>query len=880
MHWHTLSIQETLDELNASPEGLSYDEVKHRLKRYGHNILHLKNNETALHILLRQLKNPIVYVLLISTCLALALGKWTDGIVVFGIVILNTCIGFFQEYRANRMISLLSEMVPQETTVMRDGKLKVISSGLVVPGDIVSLQAGDRICADLRLLAIKNLHCDESMLTGESLPAAKHTHSVAVEAFISDRKCLAFGGTYVTAGTASGVVTGTALQTEFGKIAALTKNTSSLETPLSLTLHNIASLLTWGVLVIGLSLFLVGYVRGTHVFDSILAAVTLAVAAIPEGLPAVITITSAIGVKRMAQRKAIVRQLPAVEALGSTSVICTDKTGTLTHNEMTAQQIWTPSGTSFVTGSGFALEGHFLFPEKNTEATQKEVHRLLQVAMLCSDASLVFDAATGTWNPVGDPTELALIIAGRKLQLNETELRQQQHIDDVLPFESERRMMAVLHSRRELLIKGAPETVLSACGLDTTYLCHVDSMAREGMRVLAIASKTLSTPQSMIEESDVLHAFSLLGFIGLVDPPKPEVYAALKACKEAGITVKMVTGDHPTTAQTIGRELGISDEKHTALTGADLDALSDEEWVEVAQSHHIFARVAPEHKLKLVEALQKTGAVVAMTGDGVNDAPALKRADIGIAMGIKGTAVAKEAADMILVDDHFASIEAAVEEGRRVYDNLIKSLTFLLPTNIGQALIMFLAVLFFPVKEGVLLPPLLPVQILWINLVVAVALALPLALELPEPDIMRRPPRNKRAPILTMALCFQTLVVSLLMALGTIALFLWHYHTKHDLSQAQTIAVTTLMLFQIFFLFHCRSSTRSIFKTPFFSNPSLLFGVAIVLLAQLAFTYVPFMNTLFHSSPLNLQAWVISLVAACALFSLITLKKIPSQPVI
>lgn len=928
--WHSLAIKEIYEKIDSSEKGLNSSESKKRLKKYGINVLQTKTSETIPRIFLRQLKNPIVYVLLLSTLLAFALKKMIDGSVILSVVILNTFIGFIQEYRANRMIRALSALMPHKATVLRGGEQKIIPAMHLVPGDVVFLEAGDRVPADMRLLSLKNLQCDESALTGESLPVTKRIENVPNETPIAERRCMAFSGTHVTAGMGMGIVVGTGLKTEFGKISELIEQVVPLETPLSISFKKIASWITGSVLSIGACLFVVGYWRGSSLFDAGLAAVTLAVAAIPEGLPAVLTIASAIGVRRMAGKNAIVRQLPAVEALGSTTIICTDKTGTLTHNEMTVQSIWTPSGFSLVTGSGFALEGHII-PQKGVEnqAIQDEVIPLLRMAILCSDATLYPNnqlperagfPRTGekcALVPVGDPTEVALVVAGRKVNLEEGKLRLEWRREDVIPFEPERRCMATLNAsplagisdtlsgnahtlavgfspricqkcelgKKYIFLKGAPEEILLRCSVDEAtrakLLKLVDEMASDGLRVLAFAQKELQDSSvSILRESDIQEGFVYLGFIGMIDPPRKEAYTAIQSCREAGIKVKMVTGDHPITADAIGRDLGLLTANQKVVTGEQLNRLEPQQWHEVALKNNVFARVAPEHKLKLVMALQEQEQVVAMTGDGVNDAPALKRADVGIAMGIKGTAVAKEASDIILADDNFASIEAAVEEGRRVFDNLVKSLAFILPTSLGQAFIILIAILFFPIQGETFLHPMRPVQILWVNLVVAVALALPLAFETQEPNIMKRLPRKKTDPVLNGYVLFRTLSVSLLMAIGAVALFLWEYNleiskgrlVESAVSEAQTMTVTAMMLFQMFYLFHCRSFKLSIFRINFFSNPHLLVGVAIVLLAQIAFVYAPIMNRFFYTSSLDPMAWVVSLTAAITIFVFVLIE--------
>jgi len=639
-----------------------------------------------------------------------------------------------------------------------------------------------------------------------------------------------------------------------------------------------------GVLLVSFILFLIGFMRGNSLFDAGLAAITLAVAALPEGLPAIITIASSIGVLRMAKKQTLIRQLPAVEALGSTSIICTDKTGTLTYNEMTVQQIWTPSGFSFVSGGGYSLEGHFEFP--NIPGINQEVEELLTAAILCSDATL--DQTTDGVTPIGDPTEIALIVAGRKKGMSEDKIRCSWKRKDLIPFASEKRMMSTLtlspNSQNCIFIKGAPEEVVKICSgtSDLEKLpAQAHSMAKEGLRVLAVAKKEINQNIDELKELDVIDGFTFLGFIGMIDPPRKEVYQALKSCHEAGINVKMVTGDHPLTAEAVARDLGILG-KGKVLSGQEIASLTSDEWKKAITATQVFARVAPEDKLKLVVALQELGHVVAMTGDGVNDAAALKRADIGIAMGINGTAVARESSDMILADDNFASIELAVEEGRRVYDNLIKSLTFVIPTSLGLAFIILLAILFFPVKEQSVLYPMSPIQILWINLVVAVGLSLALGFESSEPNIMKRPPRKKEESVFSKYLAVKTIAISLVMALGTIGVFLWEYKREIAtgaleivaLAEAQTIAVIAMMLFQIIYLFNCRSLSPLKKISQLFSNPILFIGIGFVILVQIAFVYVPFMNRIFKSHPLDFGAWMISIFAALFMLPVLGLEKL------
>jgi len=890
MLWHSTPYQTVIEELQSSLNGLDETEVKLRRKKYGANHLKLKRGENVFWIFFRQFHNPLIYILIASGALAVFLGKVTDASVVFAVVMLNTLIGFFQEYRSSQAIQALLQMIPQTSNVIRNGVVSSINSSELVPGDILVLQAGDRVAADIRLLSVKNLGCDESALTGESLPVMKREGPVPADALIAERKCMAYNGTLVTSGTATGIVIATALETEFGKISKLLEEVPNLETPLSQTLSHIARWIAMIVFLIGIGQLAIAYLRGYSLLEAALASIALAVAAIPEGLPATITIAAAIGVQRMAKRKAIIRRMLAVETLGSTSVICTDKTGTLTQNEMTVQAIWTPEGSYFVSGIGYSIEGEISHQDQNG-AVGEAIDELLRGAILCNDASIENESRSG------DPTELALMVVGQKGGLSGKSVREQWPRKDVIPFESERWIMATLHAtaqnQRIIFLKGAPEAVIKLCSTKDGSEKQAEKMASQGMRVIAIAKKELPTNRDSLEEEDIQSGFTLLGLMGMIDPPRLEAAAAIKACQTAGVAVKMITGDHPLTAHVIGRELGLyptalrSRDSHFSTSfpgvvlGSEVERLSVEELQEMIDEKHVFARALPEHKLKIVEALQAKGHVVAMTGDGVNDSPALKRANIGVAMGITGTAVAKEAADMVLADDNFASIEASVEEGRRVYDNLVKSIAFMFPTNLAQALMIFVAVLFFPIQNHVLLLPILPRQILWINLVVAVALTLPLAFEAMEPDIMRRPPRKSKSPILSKFIIMRTVLVGVIMTAGTIGLFFWQYfiekangvEAKLALSEAQTVAVTTLMFFQIFYLFNCRSLRFSILKIGFFSNLYVLLGIGFVILAHIAFVYFHPMQALFGSAPLSLRTWSISILAASTILPIIAFEK-------
>ncbi|NOK34177.1 HAD-IC family P-type ATPase [Corallococcus exercitus] len=881
--WHALPPEAVLERLSSAPHGLTEEAARERLARQGPNVLERSRPESAWKLLWRQIDSPLIWVLIASAGLAILLGKVTDGLVVAAVVVLNTVIGFVQEYRAGRAIEALNHMVPETAHVLRDGHPVARPAAELVPGDVVQLASGDRVPADLRLLRSRNFQVEEAALTGESVPSSKHVAAVAGNAELGDRASLAFGGTLVTSGTATAVVVATGSATELGRISHLMEQAADLSTPLTRELARLGRVISAGIVVLSAVLLGVGMFRGYAFSDAVLVAITLAVAAIPEGLPAIVTIALAIGVQRMAARRAVIRKLPAVETLGSTTVICTDKTGTLTRNEMTVQALWTWRGHYALTGVGHTPEGQLLRNGRPVEELPGDVHALLLAGVLCNEADL--QPREGRWGMTGDPTEGALLFAAKKVGLGVTEPRERHPRLDAIPFESEHQFMATLNADgpegHELFLKGAPEVVLRRCGPGTdrdAVLTEVERMARQGLRVLAFARKGMPRADAL-RPHDVEDGFTLLGLQGMIDPPREEAVASVKGCHAAGIQVKMMTGDHLGTAEAIGLQLGIHSPAHPGLTGAHLACMSDAELAQAVKDTDVFARLAPEHKLRLVRALQAQGHVVAMTGDGVNDAPSLKQANIGVAMGITGTAVSREAADLVLTDDNFATIVAAVEEGRRVYDNLVKSLAFVLPTNLGLALILMLGVTFFPLQEanGVREPLLAmrPTQLLWINLVATVTLALPLAFEAKERHVMRRPPRAPDTPVLSHFVVMRTGLVALLMAAGAIGLFLWELArqggiraapTDLALAEARTMAVNTVVSFQIFYLWLCRTLTGSTREVGFTSNRTVFLGIAALVLLQAAFMYVPFFQRLFGSAPLSLGDIARSvLVGACVL---------------
>jgi magnesium-transporting ATPase (P-type) len=898
-HWHAIDYDQVLEEMESSQNGLSSYEAKNRIYEFGANQIKRKRKDGPFKLAWRQINNPLIWVLIGSTTVAVFIGKITDGLVVLAVVFINTFIGFFQELKAGNAIEALGDMVPDNATVLRDGTNKIIPVSEIVPGDIVKLEAGDRIAADMRLIYQKNLLVAEAALTGESLPVQKSIHSVNKDASIGDRKCMVYGGTLVTGGTAVAVVVTTGMSTELGKISDMLGEATDLETPLTKKLATVGKYLTMGVVIITVFIMIIGTIRATGqgimlvmaLKDSLIFAIALAVGAIPEGLPAVVTIALAVGVQRMAKRKAIIRKLPAVETLGSTTVICSDKTGTLTRNEMTVRELWTINNSYHVTGVGYNPSGMFLLNEQELTVLPDDVKTLLGNAVLCSDANIKKE---GINNEItGDPTEVSLIVAAAKANIDASDLRSLNPRKDVIPFDSDLQYMATLngYTNSQIIIKGAPEVIIRRCSEhfggfaleEQQIISQIEQLGSKGMRVLAVAQKNRS--KNITEElttGEVLEGFQFVGLIGMIDPPRTEAIEAIKTCHNAGIIVKMITGDHRATASSIGIDLGLS-AKGEVVTGVELSVMDEETLTKTVNNINIFARVAPEHKLRLVKALQKNFQIVAMTGDGVNDAPSLKQSNVGIAMGITGTSVSKEAADIVLADDNFSSIGAAVEEGRRVYDNLIKSLAFLLPTNLGLALILIYGIMFFPFNPitGELLLPMLPTQLLWINLVASIALAIPLAFEVKEPNAMRRPPRKPDEPLFNKFVTFRVVIVSVLMTAGTILLFNWEYSRALSngisdimaLAKAQTIAVTFVIMFQIFYMINCRSLKDSVFRIGVFSNYTIIIGIGAILLLQTLLIYTPFMQGVFGTTSLDLRDILISVASGFVIFPLIGIEK-------
>jgi Ca2+-transporting ATPase len=928
-HWHALPCEEVVDLLETdATDGLGQFAVKHRLEQFGPNTLTPPKGKSALLRFLLQFHNPLVYILNAAGVVTLLLGDYIDAVVIFGVVLVNAAIGYVQEAKAVSAIEALSQSMTTGARVVREGETLDVPATEIVPGDLVLLQAGDKVPADLRLLRTRDLRIDESALTGESVAVEKDTVVSERDTTLADRTDIAYASSLVTYGTGAGLVIATGDSTEVGRISRLIAEAEDLQTPLTKKIAAFSRILLIVILALGAVTFVVGMLRGETAAEMFKAAVALAVGAIPEGLPAAVTITLAIGVNRMARRRAIIRHLPAVETLGSTTVICSDKTGTLTENQMTVQRLVAGGRVYAFEGSGYAPHGAVaLSPDGGggaaaagesaarasgagelVAAADPEVGaaparppdgglddvglEVLRAGLLCND-SRIFEEE-GRWLVQGDPTEGALVTSALKAGLEVEAVAAGLPRLDAIPFESEHQYMATLHAtahdaggrRRLIYAKGAAEVMLDRC---TTMLgaggeevpldrqsvhAQVEELAAEGLRVLAFARGQGREGDDDISHDEV-EGLTFLGLQAMIDPPRPEAIAAVAACKQAGIVVKMITGDHGVTAAAIARQMGLLDGagdddggRPGALTGAEMAALKDREFITAAHDTDVFARVTPEQKLRLVEALQSRGDVVAMTGDGVNDAPALKQADIGVAMGVGGTDVAKDAADMVLTDDNFASIEAAVEEGRGVFDNLTKFITWTLPTNLGEGLVILAAVFL-----GTALP-ILPVQILWINMTTAVLLGLMLAFEPKEHGIMGRPPRRPGAPILSAALIRRILLVGALLLGAAFGLFEWASAAQGtSLDVARTIAVNVFVVVEIFYLFNCRSLTRSVFRIHPLSNRWVLGGVAITIALQLMYTYAPFMHVAFQSAPLTLEHWSYILAAGVATLFIVEFEK-------
>ncbi len=848
--WHTLPVETVYSELKSGPSGLTSAEAAKRLEEYGPNELLAAHRISAWQLLLEQFKNVLIIILLIATALSAFLGEGVDAIAIAIIVLFAVGLGFVQEYRAERAIEALRQMAAPTAAVFRDGREIEIPAREVVPGDVTLLRAGDKIPADARLVESVNLQIEEAALTGESVPVEKHTAPLSgADLAVGDRKNMVYAGTVATYGRGRAIIVGTGMTTEFGKIAQLLQSVESGKTPLQENLDRLGATLARASLVVVAIIVALGLFRGQPFIEMILFGIALAVAVVPEALPAVVTVSLAIGVQKMVKRHALVRRLPAVETLGSTSVICSDKTGTLTKDEMTTRKVYAAGDIYEVSGAGYAPRGEFSFKGKVITPSET-VMSLLRGAALASDADILQHEVDQRWDVKGDPTEGALVVAAAKAGLSKPDLDMLFPRINEIPFTSETKRMTTLHHANGGTVaysKGAPEIILDSCTrqltsegevlLDTASRAQIvetaRSMASEALRVLAIASHHGAS----IETAE--HEMTFLGLLGMIDPPRPEAKAAIQICEEAGIKVVMITGDHPLTAEAVARELGLI-KTGRVITGAELEAMSEETFAQEVEHIEVYARVSPAHKLRVVGALQQRGHIVAMTGDGVNDAPALKKADIGIAMGITGTDVTKEAAAMTLTDDNFASIVAAVEEGRGIFGNIKKYLMYLLSSNIGEILLMAGAtILGMPL-------PLETVQILYINLATDGLPALALAVDPPETDLMRRRPRNPRTGIFTRPVVSLMVMGGIWLAVINLALFAWALSTGRSTEEARTMTFVSVVLFEFFKAYCFRSDRNSVFKMPF-ANKWLNLAITWELVLLALIVYVPFLQVPFQT---------------------------------
>ncbi|MEQ9411714.1 MAG: cation-transporting P-type ATPase, partial [Fuerstiella sp.] len=879
-HWHALSVDDTTAKLQTSANlGLNDEQVRHRRKQYGSNSIAASGRATWLQVLGRQFVDALIWILLAAAVISVAIGETADAVTILAIVLLNGVLGFIQEWKAERAVEALRKMLSPQCQVLRNGEVTQIDAMQIVPGDMVILETGDRVPADLRIVRSTNLRLDESALTGESDSVSKQAAAVSEQAALADRSSMVWMGTAVTNGRGLGAVVAIGAGTQFGRIAGLTEEIVTSTTPLQKKLGTLGRQL--GAIAIGISLLITfaGVATGRPWVEMLMTGISLAVAVVPEGLPAVVTITLALGIRAMVQRRALLRRLQAAEALGAATVVCTDKTGTLTQNQMTVQRIWLPGGELEVTGVGYDPAGHFEVQGRVHDYRENpELLALLETGLSCNHALLSHDA--GGWHEQGEPTEAALVTAAYKAWLDPDQVH-----DPVaeFTFSSERKRMTVIvqdGTDRVAHVKGAPEVLLSRCtrlgqGADAQPLDEslqneiatvCNTMADSGLRTLALARRTLPAAAPLTEEA-VEQDLNLLGIVGIIDPPRPEVPQAIRRAQSAGIELVMITGDAARTALAIAHRIGLSAD--AAIEGSQLTELSDEELLGRLNRDVVFARTAPEHKLRIVKLLQRSGHVVGMTGDGVNDAPALKQADIGIAMGLRGTDVAKGAADIVLTDDNFSSIINAVEEGRRQYDNIQKFVRYMLSSNTGEAVAIFCNIL----TGGPLI--LLPVQILWMNLVTDGLTALALGMEPAEKDVMQRPPRNPRHPILDRSAIGMIVGLGTYVGLATLWLF-QHYLDSGDpaaAARAQTVAFNGIIVIEFFNVMNFRALRTPLFRVGLLSNPWMLVAIAVTASVQLCAVYVPVMQTALHTVPLQLTDWMLTAAVAAPVLVLAELFK-------
>ena len=873
---HTVHVEQLFERLESSTEGLSGEQAEARFKENGPNTLEAEEGVSWMRMLIRQVHNPLIYLLLAAAVVSLVVGHGVDSAVIVGVVILNTLLGFFQEWRAEGALAALRQMAAPSARVHRDGQSVEIEATEVVPGDVLVLETGDRVAADARMLSSEHLQVDESALTGESKPVSKEPDDLDVDMPMADMTNMVWMSTSVTGGRGRAVVIATGMETQMGHIAGQVRQTRREKTPLQKRMHKLGILLGGTGIALATAVFFLGLARGYELVEMLLFSVAFAVSAIPEGLPAVISVTLALGVRRMADRHAIIRRLPAVETLGSTTVICSDKTGTITKNQMTVRKVWAGGSVFNVTGEGYHPEGQIKGEDENKlDALPETLERLLYVGAVANNAHV--KQQDGNWRASGNPSEAALLVVAGKGGLDPDALREKIERVDEVPFSSDRKYMATLHPQQEgegrvALVKGAPDRLLDFCDhvlidgerkpLDDELRERINGInedfAGHALRVMAGAYRDFPADKQEIEPDDVESGLTLTGLWGMIDPPREESAAAVEEARQAGIRAVMITGDHAVTAAAIARQVGIAGQGE-ALSGRDVERLEKKELAEAALRDGVFARVTPAHKLKIMEALKGHGEIVAMTGDGVNDAPALKGADIGVAMGQAGTEVAKEAADMVLTDDNFATIVHAVEEGRVIYNNLRGVIFFLLSCNAGEVIVLGGALIW------ALDLPMTATMILWVNLVTAGACTIPLGIEPAHEDVLRERPRDPKEPIINTIMLRRLAFLTPLMGLGTLLLF-WYKLEATGIEEARTIAFTTMVGFEWFQALNARSQRLSIFSIGFFSNRWLLLGVGIAILLQLMVVHTPVGHFLLNTAPLSAFDWLLVVLVSSSVW--------------
>jgi Ca2+-transporting ATPase len=879
MNWYQLDVKEIFSRLATSENGLNSENAQQRLEEYGRNKLAEAETISSLKILLHQFRSPLIYILLIAAIVTVFLQEYIDTAVIAAVVLLNAVVGYFQEFKAEQSVRALKKLIVPKARVLRDGREKEISSEEIVPGDIVLLSSGSMIPADIRLIKVHELRADEAMLTGESIPAEKTTEKIRDENLSpGDQSNVSFMGTVVLNGRGIGVTVATGGNTVLGQIAHKVEEVSSATAPIQIKILKFAKFIGYLTLSGAITIFILGLMKGIGLSEMFRTAVAASVATVPEGLPIVVTITMAIGISRMARQNAIIRKLPAVETLGSTTVICSDKTGTLTKNEMTVRLIYDGKHTYELTGIGYDSKGEILhekLPAKKSEL--RDLHEVLRIGLLCNESS-VYEEETGQYRVAGDPTEGALIFSALKAGLNPEEEKKNYPQIAMIPFESERGYMATLHRHRGkkiLYVKGAPERVLDMCtecmlheGAIMKEIYHfANDFAKEGLRVIALAYKEVPGYREELTHDDIKEGIIYAGLQGLMDPPREETRGAVEGCKEAGIRTCMITGDYAATALSVAKQLDIGGDEPRVLSGKELEVMPDEELFKKVEEISVYARVAPHHKLRIVQQLMNHGEIVAVTGDGVNDAPALKAAHIGVAMGKTGTDVAKEAADMVVADDNFSSIFNAVEEGRVVYDNIRKVVLFLVPTGFAALLSIMGAMLMdIPI-------PYVAAQLLWINLVTNGLQDVALAFEPGEKDITKRPPKSPNEGIMSRLMYERSIVVALIVAAGVLFNFIYALKTGGSLEEARTMAVTTMVFFQFFQAWNSRSEYRSVFRMNPFSNPFLFYSLVAAFFAQLALIYVPAFRWVFRTEPLSGIQWILITVVSSTVIIAVEIDK-------